>query len=111
VWCPGADECTRFATDHALQFQGLTLKAGEYTLWMLPTKAAWTLIFNSDAHAFHTGRSSRLDVGKIALRTETLPAPVEQLTFTIEGAAAAPAGAIAMSWAATRVSAPFTVVP
>jgi hypothetical protein len=111
VWCPGPDGCTRLTTDRALQFAGLTLKAGEYSLWMLPTKTTWTLIFNSDSHAFHTGRSTRLDVGRITLHKDTLPAPVEQLTFVIDGSPASPAGAITMSWETTRVSAPFTVVP
>jgi hypothetical protein len=111
VWCPGADECTRLVTDRALQFEGLTLKAGEYSMWMLPTKSTWTMIFNSDSHAFHTGRSTRLDVGKIRLKKDTLPAAVEQLTFVIDGNPASPAGAITMSWETTRVSAPFTVVP
>ena len=68
VWCPGADECTRLSTNRDLQFAGLTLKAGDYSLWMLPTETAWTLTFNSDGHAFHTRRDPRLDVGKIALQ-------------------------------------------
>ena len=29
VWCPGADECTRFTNNRDLQFSGLALKAGE----------------------------------------------------------------------------------
>jgi hypothetical protein len=109
TWCPGADECTRLSTNRDLQFDGLKLKAGDYSLWMLPTEAAWTLTFNSDGHAFHTGRSPRLDVGKITLKKETLPMPVEQLTFTIGPNPSAPGGLLAMSWETTRVTAPFTV--
>ena len=107
----GADECTRLSTTRDLQFAGLKLKAGDYTLWMLPTDtAAWTLTFNSDAHAFHTGRNSRLDVGKIALQKQTLPMPIQQLTFTIGPNPSGPGGILAMSWETTRVFAPFTVV-
>ena len=110
VWCPGADECTRLSTNRDLQFAGLKLKAGDYTLWMLPTEtAAWTLTFNSDAHAFHTSRNSRLDVGKIALQKQTLPMPIQQLTFTIGPNPSGPGGILAMSWETTRVFAPFTV--
>jgi hypothetical protein len=110
TWCPGADECTRLSTNRDLQFAELKLKAGDYSLWMLPTEKGWTLTFNSDGHAFHTQRSTRLDVGKIALQKQTLPAPVEQLTFTIGPNPAAAGGVLAMSWETTRVFAPFTVV-
>ena len=109
VWCPGADECTRLSTNRNLQFEGLSLKSGDYSLWMLPTKTAWTLIFNSDGHAFHTGRDSRIDVGKIALHKETLSSPVEQLTFAIGPNPSGAGGVLTMSWETTRVVAPFTV--
>jgi hypothetical protein len=111
TWCPGADECTRLTTNRDLQFSGLRLKAGDYSLWMLPTESAWTLTFNSDGHAFHTGRSPRLDVGKITLQKETLRAPVEQLTFSIGPNTSGAGGVLAMAWEKTRVFAPFTVVP
>lgn len=110
VWCPGADECTKLTTTHALQFGRFRLDAGAYTLWMLPTETKWTLIFNSNAEAFHTGRDVRQDVGRIDLERRTLSAPVEQLTFSIEKHAAASGGAIVMSWETTCVSAPFTVI-
>ena len=110
IWCPGADECTRLSTNRDLQFAGLKLKAGDYSLWMLPTEAAWTLTFNGDGHAFHTRRNSRLDVGEIALQKQTLASPIQQLTFTIGPNPSAPGGILAMSWETTRVTAPFTVV-
>jgi hypothetical protein len=110
VWCPGADQCTRLSTNRDLQFSGLKLKAGDYSLWMLPTEAAWTLAFNSDDHAFHTRHNSALDVGKITLQKQTLASPVEQLTFTIGPNPSAAGGILAMSWETTRVSAPFTVI-
>src|SRR5262245_6105256 len=84
VWCPGADACTRLSTDRDLQFGSFTLRSGDYTLWMLPTQRVWTLIFNSDKYAFHTGRPPSLDVGRIELQKETLAEPIEQLTFAIE---------------------------
>jgi hypothetical protein len=110
VWCPGADECTRLSTDRDLQFQGLTLKAGDYSLWMQPSAGSpWTLTFNGDGRAFHTRRDPRRDVGRIQLQRETLPAPVEQLTFSIEPNRGG-GGRLVMRWEATSVSAPFTVV-
>lgn len=110
VWCPGADECTRLTTNRDLQFSGLTLKAGQYSMWMLPTESAWTLIFNSDSHAFHTDHNARRDVGRIQLEKQALSAPVEQLTFSLERNAAGKGGLLVMQWEKTRVAAPFSVL-
>jgi len=109
VWCPGADEATYLSTSRALQVGDLKLPAGSYSLWIHPTETVWTLIFNKDWDTFHTAYRSRSDFGKVPMQKETLPANVEQLTFMIEPNAGAPGGRIAMSWATTRVSVPFTV--
>ena len=77
---------------------------------MEPTETVWTLFFNSDARAFHTGHDPRLDIGKITLQKQASPSATERLTFTIEPSHPDPGGAIVMSWETTRVSAPFTVV-
>ena len=63
IWCPGADECTTLTSDRDLQFAELKVKAGDHSLWMVPTDAIWTLIFNSAAREFHTRHNSRLDAG------------------------------------------------
>ncbi len=109
VWCPGADEATYLSTSKPLKVGKLSLPAGEYSLWILPTENEWTLIFNKDAHTFHTSYRSRSDFGRVPMQKETLPANVEQLTFTVEQSAGGAGGRIAMSWATTRVSVPFTV--
>lgn len=109
VWCPGADEATYLSTSKPLKIGKLSLPAGEYSLWILPTEKEWTLIFNKDAHTFHTSYRSRSDFGRVVMQKETLPANVEELTFTIEPNAGSTGGRIAMSWATTKVSVPFTV--
>ncbi len=109
VWCPGADEATYLSSSRALKAGNLSLPAGEYSLWIQPAETTWTLIFNSQAHTFHTSYRSRYDVGRVAMQKETLPENVERLTFTIEPNAGAPGGRIAMAWATTKVSVPFTV--
>jgi hypothetical protein len=109
VWCPGADEATYLSTSKALKVGGLTLPAGKYSLWIQPTEEIWTLIFNSEWDTFHTAHRSRSDVGRVPMQKEMLPDTVEQLTFTIEPTKPAAGGRIAMSWATTKVSVPFTV--
>ena len=54
IWHPGADSATRMVFDHDLIIEGKPLRAGEYSLWLIPREhAPWTLIFSSAAHTFH----------------------------------------------------------
>lgn len=55
IWNPGADSATRIAFDRDVQVEGRDVKAGEYTIWLLPRSSApWTLILSRAAHVFHT---------------------------------------------------------
>src|SRR5207237_4734038 len=50
IWHPGADSATRMVFDHDIVVEGKTLRAGEYTLWLIPRESApWTLIFSRAA--------------------------------------------------------------
>jgi Protein of unknown function (DUF2911) len=82
IWHPGADSATRMVVDHDIVVEGKPLRAGEYTLWLIPREtASWTLIFNRAAHVFHKpypGEQSE------ALRVDVKPEPaahVESLTI------------------------------
>src|SRR5690242_459483 len=54
VWHPGADSATRVAFNHDVLVEGKPLKAGEYSLWLVPREhGPWTVIFSRAAHTFH----------------------------------------------------------
>src|ERR1043166_7200479 len=43
IWHPGADSATRISFDHDLLVEGHPLKAGEYSLWLIPRRQGkWT---------------------------------------------------------------------
>jgi hypothetical protein len=109
IWCPGADEATMLSTSRPLRMGQLAVPAGEYSVWILPTEGAWTLILNKDAHTFHTNHRASRDLGRVALQKQMLTSPVEQLTFAIEQNSPGPGGRIVMTWATTEVSVPFMV--
>src|ERR1051325_5997798 len=45
IWHPGADSATRVSFDHDVVLEGRTLKAAEYSLWLLPREhKPWTVI-------------------------------------------------------------------
>lgn len=54
IWHPGADSATRVVFNHDVLVEGKPLKAGEYSLWLIPREhAPWTVIFSRAAHTFH----------------------------------------------------------
>src|SRR5215207_7980317 len=54
VWHPGADSATRVSFSHDVKVEGRDVKAGEYSLWMIPrANAPWTVILSRAAHVFH----------------------------------------------------------
>ena len=54
IWHPGADSATRISFNHDIVVEDKPLRAGEYTLWLIPRERdPWTLIFSRAAHVFH----------------------------------------------------------
>jgi hypothetical protein len=54
VWHPGADSATHMSIDHDIVLEGHPVRAGEYSLWLIPrARAPWTVILNRTAHTFH----------------------------------------------------------
>lgn len=63
VWRTGANEATTFETNVDLNIEGSTLSAGKYTLWTIPNKTSWQIIFNEKMYnwgvKFSDGKASR----------------------------------------------------
>jgi Protein of unknown function (DUF2911) len=77
VWHPGADSATRVTFSHDVVLEGKPLRAGEYTLWLIPReRAPWTLIVSRAAHVFHKPYpGTRFDV----LRVDVAPEQVSSV--------------------------------
>jgi hypothetical protein len=73
VWHPGADSATLITFSHDVLVEDRTVKAGEYSLWLIPReRAPWTVILSRAAHVFHAPYpGDSLD----ALRLEVAPEP------------------------------------
>ena len=55
IWHPGADSATLISITRDVLIEGRPVKAGEYSVWLLPRgNAPWTLILSNAAHVFHT---------------------------------------------------------
>jgi hypothetical protein len=74
IWHPGADSATRIRFSHDVLLEGKPLRAGEYSLWLIPRETKpWTLIVSRAAHVFHKPYpGARYEV----LRIDVTPAQV-----------------------------------
>jgi len=71
IWHPGADSATRVSFDHDLLIEGHPLRAGAYTLWLIPREhGPWTVIFSRAVHVFHKPYPGP---SKDALRVDVAP--------------------------------------
>ena len=82
VWRTGANAATTITFDKAVTIEGKDLAAGKYSLFTIPNKDEWTIIFNS-VHtqwgAYDYDKSK--DVLRVTAKVEKPKAFVE--TFTI----------------------------
>lgn len=74
VWHPGADSATVISFSHDVLLEGHEMKAGEYSLWLIPReRGPWTLILSRAARVFHTPYpGASRDALRVDLTADTL---------------------------------------
>jgi hypothetical protein len=110
VWRTGANEATTFTTATDIKINEKTLPAGKYTLWTIPGKDQWSVIFNSKQYGWGVsfgGEASR----EAAADVLEVKVPVEQLNestelFTIGFDDTDPVKMV-LTWDKTRVAVPI----
>ncbi|HET7459383.1 MAG TPA: DUF2911 domain-containing protein, partial [Gemmatimonadaceae bacterium] len=108
VWRTGANAATQFTTSAPITLAGLAVPAGSYTLWTLPHSSGVELIVNRQTGQWGTGYGPAHDLGRAPMKTETLAAPVEEFTISIDSTGAR-RGTLAMAWGPFRWTAPIEV--
>jgi hypothetical protein len=118
VWRAGANQTTRFKTEVPLMFDGKTLPAGEYSVFVELKENAWTLVFsnwpaqekydpNNKAALWGSyGYTVDKDVLRAAMKVETLPFSMDQFTIAFIDMDAN-GGKLAMMWDKTMATASF----
>lgn len=90
VWRTGANEATMFETNQNIEVDGKPLKAGKYSLWTIPRKDTWTVIFNSEYGQWgidSEGKANRrpdLDVLSVDVSAVEQEKIFEQFTVSFE---------------------------
>jgi hypothetical protein len=119
VWRAGANVSTRLNTEATLTLGDKKVPAGEYSLFIdVKSPQEWTLIVSSwpAQQRFDQndktglwgayGYTPEKDVARVAMKVDTLPFSVEQLTWAFLDITP-DSGRIAIMWAKTLASAPF----
>jgi len=107
VWRTGANEATEITTTKDIRVGNKTLKAGTYTLFSIPEKDKWKIMFNSDLGQWG---AFKYDPAKDVLTTEV---PVTQSSelyeaFTIKFDETRTGADMMLAWDKTKVLVPLT---
>ena len=105
-WRTGADAATKLTLSQAIYFNGKELPAGEYSIFTLPSKNGWTIMFNKESTIWGTEYKAENDVLRVPMSAEALPESVERLTIAV--VPADKGGRIEVSWEKLRASVVFT---
>ena len=109
VWRAGANAATKFHTDAALEMGGLTVPAGDYTLYVdLTDPANWKLIINKQTGQWGLTYNQAQDLGRVPMTMAKPPALVEELKYTLTDAGGNK-GTLTLAWENVVASVPFAI--
>ncbi len=110
VWRTGANEATTFTTNKDITVAGESLKAGTYTLWTIPNKNEWEVIFNSKEYSWGVNwsqealREKAYDVVNVKVPVKELPTNQEQFTIKFQGDVS-----LVLAWEKTQIEIPISL--
>jgi hypothetical protein len=112
VWRTGANEATTFNTNKDIVVDGSTLPQGLYTLWTIPQRESWKVIFNSKMYPWGinlekvASRDPNFDVLILEAPTIKLRDTLEQFSIYFENANELIL--LNLAWDDTKVTVPIT---
>ncbi len=103
----GANSATNITSEHSLFFNDKELKAGTYSVFAIPGKESWEILFNTDTKAtvnsYDKDKTVLIVKGKVSENSYT-----ESLLIGFDNLRDESASIIAL-WEKTKVEIPFTV--
>jgi Protein of unknown function (DUF2911) len=117
VWRFGANAATHLHTDVDMTLGDVRLEAGDYSLFVLYSRAGWQLIVNRRSGIWGSDYDRARDVGRIPLASRTLAEPEESLTLYLVPESARPRegyadlrGILRIKWGRTELTTNWRVV-
>lgn len=108
VWRTGAGDPTKIMLPYDIQFNKTIVPKGQYSLYTIPQKDKWTLIFNTDLNQWPTDPDRSKDLALIPLSVQKPAKQSDQFTIYIESEK--DGGIIKFTWDETEAYAPFKKV-
>lgn len=116
VWRFGANAATTLHTDAQLTLGTLAIPRGDYSLYLLYSRAGWKLIVNRATGGWGTEYDASRDLGRVPLVAKPRSEPEETLSVYLVPDAARPssgyadmAGRLRIVWGSTDLSTTWTV--
>tara|TARA_Y100000590_G_scaffold459411_1_gene616373 strand:+ start:184 stop:777 length:594 start_codon:yes stop_codon:yes gene_type:complete len=53
IWNPGANDATKVSFSRSVTVNGFSLQKGDYSIWMIPGRNEWKVMFNRAADVYH----------------------------------------------------------
>jgi hypothetical protein len=111
VWRFGANAATHLHTDVDMTLGDVRLEAGDYSLFVLYSRASWQLIVNRRTGIWGSDYDRARDVGRIPLTSRTLAEPEESLSIYLVPESARPRegyaelrGVLRIKWGRTELT-------
>lgn len=85
VWRTGANEATEITLTGNLLVNGLLLPAGTYSIFTIPDRIKWTIIFNRELNLWGSyNYNPNLDVFRFEAPVQEIPEAVEAFTIALD---------------------------
>ena len=116
VWRFGANMATTLHTDLDIALADLKLPRGDYSLFILYTRAGYALIVNRGTGQWGTDRDATKDIGRVTLASRTMAEPEPALSIYLVPDAPDPRtgyaelrGALRIKWGTTELTTTWRV--
>ena len=117
IWRTGANEPTTFTTTQQIKIIDKILPAGRYSLWTIPNKDSWKVIFNTKIPDWgvtrvdgnQTTHEAKYDYLTVEVPIKKLEEPVEDLSINFEDIEInnKPQNNLILAWDTTKIMVPI----
>lgn len=108
VWRAGANDATLLQTGGDLEFNGLLVPKGEYSLYVWLDPKEWQLIINKQTGQAGLEYHQDLDLGRVPMNLSRPPKPIERLKITLTKTSLTQ-GQLTLAWENTVATVEFVV--
>ncbi|WP_249356276.1 DUF2911 domain-containing protein [Maribacter sp. ACAM166] len=92
IWRTGVNEPTTFTTTQQIKIINKTLPAGTYSLWTIPNKESWKVIFNTEVPDWgvtqvdgkQTTHATKNDYVTVDVSVKKLAVPIEEFSISFD---------------------------